>query len=168
MDAKRDYILKNCGFKSEFMPLFSEAENILDSRDSMYAMSRYSTRYLSSLDLKKFSATRRENYLALSSRLKKHKEITVIFPELSAGVIPFLLPVYAPANRSDFQKFMAKHNVFPTIIWKCPEELIDSLDPKTRKIYDSIICFHIDQRYDKSDMEKVADIVDAYFQQNNG
>ena len=118
---------------------------------------------LDDIELHDLARCRRDNYNNLVTRLQAHPEISVVFPNASDDEVPFLLPVYISEGRSDFQRYMAQHNVYPTIIWKCPEELYRELSPAVRRIYDSILCFHVDQRYDKDDMNKVADIIDSYF-----
>ena len=164
MQAKYNYIYHDIGKKEDFLPDFSMAEHILDSRTEPYAISRFTLSALTALDARAFGEIRRNNYNYLAKRLSKRPEISVIFPNASCNVVPFLLPLYIGEKRIDFQSYMAKHNVYPTIIWSCPEELKNIIDPVTRKIYERILCFHVDQRYNRDDMKKVADIVDSYFE----
>lgn len=162
MVAKNQYITRGIGIKSEFMQYFTDAEKMFDATKSPHAISGYSLSALNRLDLKAFAERRRENYNVLARRLSQHPEISLIFSEALRGDVPFLLPVFIDERRADFQTYMARHNVYPTIIWKCPEALDGIIDSESRRIYDRILCFHIDQRYDTKDMEKVADIVDSY------
>lgn len=164
MQAKHDYIFHGIGKKEEFIPKFSRAEHMLDSRTKPYAISRFTLSSLNSLDTREFSDSRRNNFNYLATRLSSHPELSVIFPNASCEDVPFLLPFYIREKRKDFQAYMAKHNVYPTIIWSCPEELINITDSVTQNIYARILCFHIDQRYNRNDMKKVADIIDSYFE----
>lgn len=164
MRAKNNYIVNGNGAK-DFMPKFSAAENILDSRTQPFAISSYTLSALNDVDLYGAAQLRRNNYNLLVARILQHHEISIIFPKATEDVVPFLLPVYIREGRSEFQKYMAQHNVYPTIIWECPEELEKELYPAVQNIYNNILCFHIDQRYDKGDMSKVADIIDSYFNQ---
>lgn len=162
MRAKSKYIVHGVGAK-DFMPKFVEAESILDSRTKPYAISNISLTMLDGIEPHDLARCRRDNYNNLAARLQAHSEISVVFPNASHDEAPFLLPVYISEGRSDFQRYMAQHNVYPTIIWKCPDELERELQPAVRRIYDSILCFHVDQRYNQDDMDKVADIIDSYF-----
>lgn len=164
MHAKYQYIFEGLGDKPNFMNLDNIAENILDSRKDAFAMSAYSRYIISKLDRSEFCQTRRENYSYLAHRLAQHHEIEVIHPDLSSTETPFMLPVMVRHKRSELQKYLAQRGVYPTIIWKCPKELEDRISPLSKNIYDNILCFHIDQRYDLDDMKKVADLTDSYFQ----
>lgn len=163
MRAKNRYFATGDGNKCEFMRFFADAENLLDSRTLPHSISSYSLSALTSLNLKEFANRRRDNYNLLARRLSRHSEIQLIFKEALTSDVPFLLPVYIDDKRAEFQRYMASHNVYPTIIWKCPDALENIIDKDSRRIYDRILCFHVDQRYEAADMNKVADIVDSYF-----
>ncbi len=165
MQEKCRYIFAGEGRKEDFMPKFAEAERILDSRTEAHAISGFTMSALGGLDIEALALSRRNNYNALTSRLALHPEISLIFPRATDSDVPFLLPLYISEGRKDFQSFMARHNVYPTIIWTCPAELEQGLDPVGRHIYDNILCFHVDQRYGVDDMNHVADIIDSYFEQ---
>lgn len=164
MSAKHQYIFEGLGNKADFMSLYKTAENLLDSRKDIFAMSSYSHSVIAALDKLRFCKTRRENYSYLACRLARHHEIDVIHPNLSSTETPFMLPVMVRRKRGDLQKYLAQRGVYPTIIWKCPNELEENISPLSKSIYDNILCFHIDQRYDLNDMKRVADITDSYFQ----
>lgn len=163
MVLKGKYIFEGIGRKDEFMPLFKNAESLLDSRKHTAGMSKVSYALFSRYDISEIKQMRRANYQILSKRLKKHPEIKLIKEDLDCNETPFLLPVYIETIRGEFQDFLASHNVYPTIIWSVPHELHGKLNEDTKYIYDNILCFHIDQRYEQEDMDKVADIVDLYF-----
>lgn len=164
MQGKYDYIFRGLGQKEDFMSEFSRAESMLDSRTEPYAISRFTLSALSTLDSRGFGDCRRCNYNCLVERLAIHPELSIIFPNASLNDVPFLLPLYMGEQRKDFQSYMARHNVYPTIIWTCPDELENKINPAMRQIYDRVLCFHVDQRYDEDDMNKVADIIDSYFE----
>ena len=169
---KNNYIMKGEGSKNIYMQFYSAAEQILNSQTTCYAMSTASKNYLSHVDYDAMKIQRINNYQLLSNRLRKHEPyIHTLFPDVDNGIVPFMLPVLIREKRKEFQDFMAEHNVFPTIIWSCPDTFrpfiygsgktgINYSD--TKAIYDSILCFHIDQRYNERDMEKVADIIDQF------
>lgn len=166
MLAKREYIVNGKGIKSEIMPLFGTAEGLLDSRTQPHAISNSTLQLLKQTNWTDFKQTRINNYNQLAKRLSRHSALKVIVKEASDREVPFMLPLLITQGRSEFQQYMAKHNVFPTVIWKCPDEFSQSIDPASKMIYDSILCFYIDQRYNSDDMAKVTDIVDSYFNKN--
>lgn len=166
MEIKRAYIMEDGYDKQKVMESAIAAERLLDSRKIRHSASVASLDYLSKLDLENFKSIRCKNYSYLSCRLIAHNEIRVIHPDLNDGEVPFMLPVLIESRRAEFQKYMASHNVYPTIIWKCPDEIEGCIDDCTKMIYDRILCFHIDQRYSFEDMKKVGDLVDSYFTLN--
>lgn len=163
MNAKGCYIVIGEGGKAEFMSKFKVAEELLDSRTKLYAISIATKTTYGNCDLGKFADVRRNNYKILAACLSKHPQLEVIFDILPDDVVPFMLPVLIHEDRKDFQQYIAGHNVYPTVIWACPDELKDTVSDAAMNVYNNIICFHCDQRYDEGDMIKVADIVDSYF-----
>ena len=163
MEAKGDYIINGVGEKAEFMSKFKEAECLLDSRNKPYRMSNVAAQIYKNCNLGEFAHARRENYNLLAIRFAKHSHLRVIKPRLPTEVVPFMMPIFIKEGRKEFQQYMAAHNIYPTVIWTCPNELRDMINISAVNIYDSILCFHCDQRYNLNDMKRVADIVDAYF-----
>lgn len=162
--AKTDYINNNLGEKKIFMQYFAEAEQLLDSRTEPFAISRVAKEYMKTVDFAAIKEIRRSNYQRLARELGKFNQISLIRPSLNNGDVPFILPVLVKEKRSEFQKYMAANNVYPTIIWRCPEQLCDTIDENARYIYDHILCFHIDQRYGSDDMTYIAKIAANYFE----
>lgn len=164
MRSKHNYIFHGNGSKDEFMALFSKAEQMLDLQAEPHAISKFTMSAINDLETCSFVTCRKNNYNHLAHRLLPNQELSIIFQEASEGDVPFLLPIYMNDGRKDFQTYMALHNVYPTIIWTCPAQLEKTIDSESRKIYDRILCFHVDQRYDMEDMNRVADIIDSYFE----
>lgn len=165
LDLKRDYIFRGMGDKAEIMSLFSCAKKVLASRNKVYAMSAASKKYLEDNNWTRFINARRENYEYLAGQLQDISQLEVIRTHLNDDEVPFMLPLYITSGRAEFQSFMAQHNVYPTIIWTCPEAFANTVPVRSAYIYDNILCFYIDQRYNLDDMKRVAEIVKIYFQQ---
>lgn len=163
MIAKGDFIVNEKGEKSHFRQLLKEAEDILDSRDRNYRMSRISTKIFNSYNLLEFGKKRMDNYRTLVKRLKNYKDLYIIFPELDDETVPFLVPVLVKKNRRDLQQYLASKNIYPTIIWACPKEFANLIDNQAKMVYDGILCFHCDQRYNVSDMQRIGDEIDNYY-----
>lgn len=166
MFHKGEYLMKGKGDKQQFRTEYAEAEHILDSRTVTYCMSDASRRIINSTDLDEMADLRRDNYKRLALRLKEFAAIEMICPELPDDVVPFMMPVLVKNGRKELQQFMASHDIYPTVIWACPNEFKDKIDSTARMIYDNILCFHIDQRYTYAEMERIGNILEKYYKNN--
>ena len=73
-----------------------------------------------------------------------------------------MIPVFVKERRKEFQSFLAKNDIYATIIWTCPEELQNKLTDVGRYIYDHILCIHCDQRYNLEDMERIYNVIKLF------
>lgn len=162
MRVKSEYIFNGLGEKENFSKLFKDAEYLLDSRSVPHSISKLSLTQACHINENEFKNSRRNNYEFLVNNLPDFEWMTIIFPELPEDVVPFMLPVLIEDRRADFQNYMAQHNVYPTVIWRCPEELDVCIDSVSKSFYNKILCFHIDQRYDIDDMRKVVGIASNF------
>ena len=77
------------------------------------------------------------------------------------------VPLYFPLNvknmeRQDFQSYLAKNNVYCPIIWPIPKSVKTGLiSPELKEIRNNCLCFPIDQRYSKEDMEYIIKLLDS-------
>ena len=60
--------------------------------------------------------------------------------------------------REDLQKYLAQNDIYCPIIWKKSHN-IEKCSLETQKIYDHILCFPIDQRYDYDDMQRIVSVL---------
>jgi hypothetical protein len=164
---KGNWILYGIGSKADFRKDFSIAEHILDSRDKPYAMSNASKSIYGSTDLMSMKRIRRANYellvskIAEDEKLKSHLKMPL--PEMNETVCPFHLPVIVENNRESLQKFLASNDIYATVIWGCPKEFENLINDDAKYIYDHILCFHVDQRYDYNDMMRIVDTLKHYY-----
>lgn len=163
MFHKGEYLLKGQGDKQQFRTEYAEAEHILDSRSDTYRMADASRRIFNSTNIEEMANLRRDNYKRLALRLKEFAAIEMICPELPDDIVPFMMPVLVKNGRKELQQFMASHDIYPTVIWACPDEFKDKIDSTARMIYDNILCFHIDQRYTYAEMERIGNILEEYY-----
>ena len=163
MFHKGEYLLKGQGDKQQFRTEYAEAEHILDSRSDTYRMADASRRIFNSTNIEEMANLRRDNYKRLALRLKEFSAINMINPELPDDIVPFMMPVLVKNGRKELQQFMASHDIYPTVIWACPDEFKDKIDSTARMIYDNILCFHIDQRYTYAEMERIGNILEEYY-----
>lgn len=161
MNYKYAYLHKAEGEKENVLPLYKKAENILDAREQPYAMSEISKKLFQRMDLDQICRKRIDNYNSLSQGICLSEHI-VIPHLLSEGEIPFYFPIYVRKRRSDFQTYLAKHKVYATVIWGCPEEFENLIDYRAKDIYREILCIPCDQRYNSEDMEYICDLINTY------
>lgn len=163
MLEKHRYLANDSNINKEYRSMQIEAEAILDSRKDTFQMSGLSAGLLNDLDTDSFKKKRRENYNFLFRLLSQIPQITLIFGECNVDEVPFMLPVYIPEHRKELQNYLVENKIFPTIIWGCPAEIEGFIDENARYIYDHILCFHCDQRYNQEDMDRIASTINMYY-----
>ncbi len=164
---KGDWILNGIGEKRMFQQAFRNAENILNNRKQAFKMSSESQKLLSETDLLRMKSTRRDNYKTLIDGILNaptlSNELQLPISEMEKDDCPFHLPVLVKDGRKDLQQYLAKNNIFATIIWACPDAYKEVIDNDSKYIYDHILCFHIDQRYNQSDMIRIITTLKKYY-----
>lgn len=144
--------------KEEYLKLYKEAEDMLeDNIDEIFIMSQYTKELLEKYDFKYIKKKRKENYEYLYENLKEVKGIKNTLGILEADEVPLYYPLFIKeGNRENFQKYMAKNNIYCPIIWpKAGQYLKELQGYNSNNIYKKIICIPCDQRYDLEDMERV-------------
>lgn len=165
--AKGDWMQNGIGTKQEFQGYFRTAEGILDSRKKPYLMSSTAREIYVSTDIELLRKTRRSNCQLLISGILVSKVLSenLVLPISGIGVdeCPFHLPVLVKEGRKELQQYLASNNIYATVIWGCPEEYKETIDEESRYVYDHILCFHVDQRYDETDMNRILDVLNEYY-----
>ena len=155
MQQKGEYMEKGTVTKDTFLKEFKEAEALINSRKDTFKMSEVSKAIYCSMDITAMKERRRDNYRFLIEHLPHTESFTPIFKSIDPEVTPFMFPVLVNKNRKEFQQYMASHNIYPTVIWSIPAQYESIIGETSREIYDKILCFHCDQRYDISDMKRI-------------
>lgn len=158
MSMKNDYIKNTIGDKS-FLSLFSKAEEWLDNNSVIYGSSERDIVAFNSLDAAFICDRRRQNAEYLLIRLSKYSFVD----ELSKDDCPLFVPIFLNnEKRNRLRQFLIENDIYCPVHWGVSE--LHRLNSKTREIYDmelSIIC---DQRYDLSDMERIADTIESFLE----
>lgn len=162
MIAKYGYLFDKVGSKTDVLANYKKAEGILDSRERLYAISETSRILLGISSVSKIRETRQNNARMLVSTFLGNENVELPFECIHENEVPFYVPIEVKKDRKKFQGYLAKNNVFTTIIWGCPTELCKYVSAETKQIYDEILCVPCDQRYCISDMEHIAEIVGSY------
>lgn len=160
--CKGEYIEGEIDDKMLFRNMFSAARKLMDEDGRYYSMSAISKQIYNSIDFEAVKTIRQANGRYLVKELSNFDFLEIPMNEISNDTIPFLIPVYVKEDRSNFQKYLASKDVYATVIWSCPNEILDQLSVTGRYIYDNILCFHCDQRYGLDDMERIIDVIKGY------
>lgn len=156
-ELKYAYMFNGADCKPESKKRYREAEHILDTQSSFYAIGKLSALIQTNLDQKCLAKKRRGNYSFLAEGLRNHSGIQLVFRELPIDVIPLYLPVFV-RNRDEVQSLLADNAVYAPVVWPkadcCP--LVCSV---ADELYDYLLCIPIDQRYDLDDMSRILNIL---------
>jgi len=103
-----------------------------------------------------YSAIKRkriENYQILDHSLHRFS----LFPELSDGVVPLGYPIILK-NRDQVRQKLFEKNIYPPVHWPIGG-FVPADYHESHELARSILTLICDQRYDASDMERMASIV---------
>lgn len=162
MTYKHNYLFQHEGVKECVLPLYREAEAILDSRNCYFQMSSLSKRLLSTYDIDVFNNRRHDNATQLIEGIKHVSFVTLVNDLPKKNEVPFYVPVFIKSGRKEFQSYLAKNGVYATVIWGCPDEFKGRISSSSQAIYDEILCIPCDQRYTEADMEYICKLVTSY------
>lgn len=160
---KYDYFnLGDKSLKTKFREYYVLVDVALDALE-MTRMSSFSRKVMNSYNIENLKNRRRKNYMYLAERLLNNKSIEIIFPELPEDVVPLYMPIYVKnGKRDDFQRYMAKEDIYCTFHWPVPEHLKKVYNINSLYIQKNIVSLVIDQRYTCVDMAKIVKYVNAY------
>ncbi|MBU3205221.1 DegT/DnrJ/EryC1/StrS family aminotransferase [Clostridium algidicarnis] len=158
--AKYEYLHKNSGDKQNFLDLFRQAEQQLDSETSYFKISPSSVVIQQNLDSSILKKKRRENYSFLYEGLKDSDILEFLMPKLTEVEIPLYF-VMSVKGRNELQRYLQLHDIYAPIVWSKPEVYPD-ICKEVQNIYDSILCLPVDQRYDVDDMNRIIKCIKEY------
>ncbi len=159
MIYKNNYIEENIGNKEILLKQYNEAEKILDSRRHIYKMSTLSQKIISNTSFDYLREVRRRNYELLSNGISEDDFIKIPYKKLCKNEVPFYFPIFIQRKRAELQKYLAKNNVYATVIWACPDIFIEKIDNISNQIYKEILCIPCDQRYTEEDMKYIVGLI---------
>ena len=113
-------------------------------------------------DFDAICAARRANFSAILNGLPKELHgIRPVFPILTDAAVPSHFCLYAE-RRDEFQAFLAERQIRSTVYWPVGPMVHPEGHPSVMYIYDHIVSVPCDQRYQPSDMQRVAEAFAAY------
>lgn len=158
---KYRYLFENTGIKSEYLNLYREAENILDSQDEAYKISPVSIAIQNLLDIDNMKEVRKSNYWYV----KNYCRAESLFEDFDEAATPLYYPIIVE-KRESLQAHLRDNNIYAPIIWP-KADCIDNVC--CDQLYEKMLCLPVDQRYDRYDMERMVDIVNNFIKlQNKG
>lgn len=152
-DLKKQFIEKQNINKDEFLLGFSNAEKLLEENYSGWLglpiMAPNS----------EIIAKRRENANYLTELMSKNINIRLMRKKIHCKDIPLFVPILVEtSDRNALQKYLAKRGIYCPIHW--PKTLMQK---KHSDLYDRELSLVCDQRYSKSDMERIAMEINNFF-----
>lgn len=156
MNLKAGYIESSVGDK-KFLELFSKAEECLDHNDEMYGTSEYDLSSLAKLDIEYICECRYRNAEYLLKRLGDLS----FKVSINDNECPLFVPIFLDnIKRNELRKHLIEKNIYCPVHWEISE--YHKLKVETKKIYDTELSIVCDQRYDLSDMKRIADTIENY------
>lgn len=163
---KTRYIENREGNKDDFLKLFRQAEDELDSNNVFRQISDVALKIQSNLNKDYISERRRNNYRVLYNELKECNGIEIVLGEVKDNEAPLYMPIYVKDDRFKLQAHLRESSIYAPIVWPKPER-IPSVCDVAEDFYNHIICLPIDQRYDEYDMKRMAYRVKEFLKVNN-
>ncbi len=157
--AKHGYLrergsARNLEREALFVRAFLELESALESTPDSLALPPQFFALLARVDWAGAAATRRANWQALSAQLPQ--TVLPLDPKLDPGTVPLGLPIRV-AKRDAVRASMAQAGVLCPVHWHLPPEVDPRRFPEAVDLSSQILTLPIDQRYDVSDMQFVAE-----------
>lgn len=125
-----------------------------------HSMSNFSISLLSEMDIEELKRKRWDNYLYLYEHLQTNR--TCIFIDRNPDELtcaPLFFPVYVK-DRSTFQMKLAQQEIYAPILWPVHTDKV-LINENIRQIFEEIIMLPIDQRYERSDMERMVAVINS-------
>jgi hypothetical protein len=136
-----------------FLALFASGEQLLGEASSDdLAMSWMSRGLLSALDLPAVAAKRRENFARLAESVAGLGLLPMCAP--TARSVPLFLPVRVK-DRDRVRRELAARQMYCPAHWPLTHGY-EGATASARSLYDTALSLVVDQRYDASDMDRLA------------
>ncbi len=146
--------------KPKYRALFTEAEEWLETNVEPYSIDTLSLTLANLIDVKQVKDKRRRNFEWLVQGLD-NPMIDPLVEVLEAEICPLFFPVSIRSGRSDIQRHLAREGIYCPIHWRTPSHPNLTLTENSKRIYDTILSVPCDQRYDKSDMGRILEVVNC-------
>lgn len=158
---KKDYIEKGFGDKSEFLSLYSKAEELLDLDYSNYLMDSNSISLLQQLDTQAIKSKRVINAKILLKELSKLKCVIPIFKKVQEYDVPLFFPVIVENGKRDKLKhFLVENQIYCPSHWAL--SLHHVISGESKEVYEKELSLVCDQRYGEEEMQKEIEVIKKF------
>lgn len=158
-ELKTDYIEGKSIEKSEFLDIFSEAEDLLEQDYIDYAADEKSISEAATLY--QSVSIRRRNAELLLQGLNSLHIIEPIFPRIETHDVPLFIPILVKNNkRDDLRKYLIENSVYCPVHW--PLSPLHSITTEEQQIYSSELSLICDQRYGEDEMNRQLELLRSY------
>lgn len=159
MRAKAAYML-GASESKEYLRLYNEAEEMLDSMQSVYGAIEREVQDAQILDVDLIKKRHRAN----AQRLLEEFEDIAIFKEIKESDCPMFVPILVPDGKRDaLRKFLITNEIYCPVHWPVSE--FHQLDSETEKIYKNELSLVCDQRYTVHDMERMIAVIKKFWKE---
>ncbi len=142
-----------------YLAVFEEAEELLE-RVGIAPAEERDVRLAQCLDTEQIRSRRQENAAILMGAFRDW----LIFPHLSETDCPLFVPILVPDGKRDaLRRYLIKREIYCPVHW--PVSDLHHVDAETKKIYENELSLICDQRYQKKDMLRIAEAVQAFWEE---
>lgn len=159
MKLKDRFLKTGDNVKDEYRKLFAICEEGTDRQAVPKLMSEKAIRIMDSIDVAEIIERRRDNYEYLLSKLDKMGIAPIV--KLGKNDCPLTLPIRIEKNRDEFRRYLIDNNIFCPVHWPMDGVQIKERPMAVRNA-DTVLSLVIDQRYEREDMDYMADIISKY------
>lgn len=155
------YLSDGIGNKQEFLELKKEFDRYLINKNNFTHMSIISKIIFENCDKRNLIEKRKKNYYNLLE-YDWSKFGDVIFTDLNDDEVPLYFPFFInKIKREVFLSELYNHRIYAPIIWPKSKNITDNdITNDTDYIYNNIVAFPIDQRYDDNHIERIKIVLD--------
>jgi hypothetical protein len=157
-NLKQRYINEGYGTKDTFLKAFGQAEEMLESDNRNYGIPEEIHNLMLRIDTDLIRKRRNSNAGYLIKKLNKIPLIKTV--TMSDKDVPLFVPIIVGSGKRDeLRRFLIQNEIYCPVHWPLSEEhQISDTDLYVNGM--SIIC---DQRYNQSDMDRIADTILAFY-----
>jgi len=139
----------------------SSEQNISIRSDDVSGISEWTLNILESFPIKKWRERRNLNHKILLSSLDNVNWLTVLKTVEGSNCCPFsgIIVFDSSARRTYINDKLIENNVYPAILWRLNNTLIQNIPEEHKDLSRRILSIHCDMRYEERDMKKVARMI---------
>jgi hypothetical protein len=161
MQQKGIYINTGNANKEEFLALFNEAEELLETDYLSYSAPDECFRQLISCDFEAMKNIRRRNADFLIRELSGISGVQLIYSKRNDHDTPLFVPVLSK-NRDALRKYLTENRIYCPTHWPL-SDYHEDVNERGKSIYKEELSLVCDQRYDLDDMERIVKTIKDFF-----